>query len=149
MRDPGPARLGPSLLAGCTHSLQITENRAELPAALSPPSAQSRHLLFSLLMSWRLWRSRAVFLFFCFRRMWSPDFTCSLRGCMFISSGLIRQTDCVCVSLFSSQSSLCHSSATSSSFSSSFSLIDALQCLFSVTKRPRLPPCPLAFSSKT
>lgn len=29
------------------------------------------------------------------------------------------------------------------------SLLDAHQCLFCVKKRPRLPPCQLAFSSKT
>lgn len=46
MRDPGPARSGPALLCSTrwlTHSLQITENRAELPAI--SPSTQSRHLL--------------------------------------------------------------------------------------------------------
>lgn len=46
MRDPGPARSSPALLCSTrwlTHSLQITENRAELPAI--SPSTQSRHLL--------------------------------------------------------------------------------------------------------
>lgn len=53
MRDPGPARSGPALLSALAeHSLQITENRAELPAISS--STQSRHLLsllnFTLLL---------------------------------------------------------------------------------------------------
>lgn len=135
MRDPGPARSSPALLNSLAEhtasKLQRTEQscRSSLPppkAAIFSPSSFLPLTAQAEDSEIDLWRRKCL--------LKEPLVTghLTLIGYRYIS----RSETNVPISFFSVSLP-------------PFFLVDALQCLLSVTKRPRLPPCPLAFSSKT
>lgn len=155
MRDPGPARSGPALLCSTrwlTHSLQITENRAELPAI--SPSTQSRHLLSLFIPSSccsskrgkKITKGKNQDTTKTETVLWWPKcFHFLFEGSAWKVTRLKQATHTFSLLWTNVQFSFCLLLV----LLPPFFLVGALQCLFSVKMRPRLPPCPLAFSSKT